>query len=105
VVSGKAPLFVDPDAILSFAFLTGAGGNFFPYSNERVDELIKQGRRTTSLEERAGIYKEAVRLIIDDAPFIFVSHPVDLFTGSKKVQGWYLGTRLTTGYSEYWLAE
>jgi ABC-type transport system substrate-binding protein len=93
---------LDPDTVLSMAYLTG---NPFPYSNERVDALIKQGRRTTNIHERAPIYKEMVRLIMEDSPYIFTVHFVGRFIGNKKVQGWSFGPRLATGYAEHWLAE
>ena len=96
---------VDPDSWVSGAFEKGGGFNFSPYENPRVDELIKAGRRTSNLEERAKIYKEAVRLIVEDVPYIFTHHAAERFTGSKKLQGWYLGYKLTTGYSEFWLNE
>jgi peptide/nickel transport system substrate-binding protein len=93
---------LDPDTAVSTVFLTG---NPVPYSNEQVDALIRQGRRTTNIHERAPIYKEVVRLIMEDSPYIFTLHGVGRFTGNKKVQGWSFGPRLATGYAEHWLAE
>ncbi len=96
---------LDPDGSVSSAWFTGGSFNFFPYSNTQVDDLIKKGRATSNLEERAKIYKDVVKLIMDDAPYIFVTHSLDRHVGNKKVQNWFIGTKYTTGYSEYWLSE
>ena len=46
--------------------------NFIYYKNERVDELIEQGRRVFDIEERRKIYHEVHRLIHEDQPYIFL---------------------------------
>ncbi len=94
---------IDPDQIMSGVFGTGGAGNYFKFSDPRVDDLIKQGRQATSLEERGKAYKEIMPIIMDDAGYVFLTYGVERFTGSKKVQGWTLGPSLGTGYSDYWL--
>lgn len=93
---------LDPDGSVAGAFEKGGSFNFFPYENARVDELIKKGRSTLKIEERAPIYKEIMKLIMEDAPYIFTVHSIDRFSGSKKVEGWYIGPKVTQGYAEYW---
>jgi peptide/nickel transport system substrate-binding protein len=93
---------VDPDGHVSLGFQTGAGFNFFPYSNARVDDLVKQGRATSNQEQRAPIYKEITRLIMDDSPYIWHTYSKEQITANKKVQGTFLGPKATTGYAEYW---
>src|SRR5215203_2788178 len=93
---------VDPDQHLAGAFETGGGFNFSPYSNAQVDELLKKGRAVNNLEERAKIYKDANKLVMEDSPYIFTVYAVDRVSVRKNVQGWYLGSRATAGYSEYW---
>ena len=93
---------VDPDQHVSGGFMTGGGFNFFPYSNPQVDELIKKGRATSNLEERARIYKDAVKLIMEDSPYIFAVYTISRFTASKKVKGGFVGIDDTAGYAEFW---
>src|SRR5207249_4425722 len=40
------------------------------YQNARVDELLRKGRTTVGDGERAAIYKEAQRIISDEAPWM-----------------------------------
>lgn len=93
---------VDPDQFIANQYGTGGSFNFYPYSNARVDELIQQGRNTVNQEERAKAYKEAVKLIMDDAPNVYIVTGVARHAGQKKVQGWFLGPKATTGFAEYW---
>jgi peptide/nickel transport system substrate-binding protein len=92
----------DPDPCVARRFLAGSTFNYMFYDNPRVNEMIVRARQTSNREERARLYKEVVPLIMDDAPFLFTTHGVVRFTGSKKVQGWFLGAKATAGYSEYW---
>jgi len=94
---------VDPEQFLASPFQKGGGFNLFPYENSRVEELIKQTRQTTDLEQRGRAYKEAVKIISDDSPVVFTTHGIDRYVGSKNVQGWFVGLKATTGYAEYWL--
>ncbi|MGQ0571642.1 MAG: ABC transporter substrate-binding protein [Armatimonadota bacterium] len=49
---------------------TGLGPAY--YKNDKVDQLLVQGRSTLDLEKRKGIYKEAQELIWNDAPWVFM---------------------------------
>lgn len=61
-----------PDTLYS-QFHTDGSGNVAFYSNERVDELLEQGRATADPAERQAIYDEAITLILDDSPRIFIN--------------------------------
>jgi peptide/nickel transport system substrate-binding protein len=43
------------------------------YKNERVDKLLEDGAATVDQAKRAEIYKEVQRLVMDDAPWLFVA--------------------------------
>jgi len=68
--------FPDPDSFLYLfhSRMSGAAGNRARYSNPRVDDLLDRSRRETDPEKRLGLLREAERLIVEDAPWIFVSH-------------------------------
>lgn len=46
--------------------------NFVGYKNERVDQLLEEGRRTFDQSKRALIYHEIHKLIYDDQPYLFL---------------------------------
>ncbi|GMR11137.1 MAG: ABC transporter substrate-binding protein [Anaerolineae bacterium] len=63
-------------------------GNFSTYSNERVDELIKQGETTANVAERQQIYDEAQEIIYAEAPAVFLILPEEAEAASTSVQNW-----------------
>ena len=60
---------VDPGE-LAVNFKTGSSRNLASYSNPRVDELIDQGMAATDTAERAEIYQEIQRILLEDLPWI-----------------------------------
>lgn len=62
-----------PDAAMYDAFHTNGAANAQYYSNERVDELLEQGRSTVDEAKRREIYDEALTLVLDDSPRIFIN--------------------------------
>src|SRR4030095_15997179 len=79
---GKSDLFLytwssilgDAEIFLAPIFGTGSPDNLTRYSNGQVDALLEQARTTTDASARAALYQRAQRLIIDDAPAIFLFH-------------------------------
>ncbi len=63
-------------------------GNFMCYSNERVDELIKQGETTADTDERRVIYDEAQAIVYEEAPAVFLILPEEAEAASDRVQNW-----------------
>src|ERR1700712_5475911 len=68
----------DPDTLPFLTLRTGAwpdkgGFNSGYYSNPDVDKLLDQARKSTSMDERQGLYKQVDKLVHDDAPWVFVS--------------------------------
>ncbi len=63
-------------------------GNFMCYSNDRVDELIKQGETTADTGERAEIYNEAQAIVYEEAPAVFLILPEEAEAASDRVQNW-----------------
>ena len=64
--------FVDIDEYLYNLFITDGAYNQQNYSNPAVDELLEKGRVTVDEAERKEIYKEAQKLIAEDAPMAFL---------------------------------
>jgi len=53
------------------------------YKNDRVDTLLQQGREESDPTKRKAIYAEAIKIIWEDAPWIF-SHSESQITGIRK---------------------
>lgn len=68
--------FVEPDQIRS-GLTTDDAGNLVFYSNERVDELLEEGRSTADFDERKEIYDEVQEIIAEEIPSITLNY--DLF--------------------------
>lgn len=60
----------DPDNFLGVQFGTGAAGNFGRYSNPAFDDLVARARRETDAAARADLFRQADRLLIDDAALV-----------------------------------
>lgn len=58
------------------------GFNLGVYKNEKVDELLEIGRKTADPELRKSAYKEAIAIIMDDAPWLFL-HSESQITGIR----------------------
>jgi peptide/nickel transport system substrate-binding protein len=84
----------DPDMVmyplLHSSQWTPVGPNRALYKNVRFDALLQQARLTTEQAKRAQLYKEAQRILIDDAPWVFVDHEIQIAALTKRVQGFKL---------------
>ncbi len=73
------------------------------YQNPRVDELLRKGRTTIDDRERVPLYKEAQRLVMEDAPWIFVDHGKQVIVYRKRVQGFKLHPNFDLVLTQVWL--
>ena len=82
----------DPDNFLNALY----GGTNIPvtntprYKNPKLDALFVKGLESTSHEERVKIYQEAQKIILDDAPWIFINSVLQVRAISDRVQGYQL---------------
>jgi peptide/nickel transport system substrate-binding protein len=84
----------DPDMVmyplLHSSQWTPNGPNRALYKNDKFDELLAQARQTTDQPKRAALYREAQKILVEDAPWVFVDHEVQIAAMSKRVQGFKL---------------
>jgi peptide/nickel transport system substrate-binding protein len=73
------------------------------YQNPRVDELLRRGRTTIDEKERIPLYREAQRLVVEDAPWIFVDHGKQVIVHRKRVQGFKLHPNFDLVLTQVWL--
>src|SRR5205823_6370161 len=62
----------DPFAYTIWHSSQWKGRNFGHYKNPRVDELLEQARRTGVVAERKKAYAEFSRVLMEDAPYVFL---------------------------------
>ncbi len=85
----------DPDNFLTNFFTSsrqpkpeGTGGlNTTYYTNPDLDKLIDAARIETDLNKRISMVHQAIGIIHDDAPWVFVDHMKDQHMASVKVKG------------------
>ena len=63
------------------------GFNFIGYKNNRVDELLTQGRTTINQSRRKAIYQTIYQEIANDVPYLFLYFPETLLGLNKRIQG------------------
>jgi len=84
----------DPDMVMYPLFHSSQwspnGPNRALYKNEKFDALLAEARHVTDQGKRAALYREAQRILVDDAPWVFVDHEIQIAATSKRVQGFKL---------------
>lgn len=88
----------DPDGNMYAWFHTGGGFNDMQYSNTQVDALLEDARASSDQAKRAQDYIQAQQLVVNDAPYIFITHGVSVQASTKKVQNFVI---LPTGIMEF----
>jgi peptide/nickel transport system substrate-binding protein len=63
------------------------GNNRGFYSNEEVDNLLDEARVETDREEREQLYAQAIELIWEDAPWIFLYNQGQINANRESVEG------------------
>lgn len=75
------------DYTLYRLFYTGVGANTTGYSNEKVDDLLRQGRATTDMEAQKKIYGEVQEIIWTEQPYIFLWYQTQALGVADNVKG------------------
>jgi ABC-type transport system substrate-binding protein/methyl-accepting chemotaxis protein len=67
--------YPDPDNF-TYVLFNSCNRDLFisTYSNEEVDRLTSEARSVMNREQRAGIYREVTKLLLEDAPCAFLAH-------------------------------
>src|SRR5262250_3093332 len=80
----------DPAPMLSLV-IDGQGsfrGGY--YQSTEVDKLLAEANRTVDLKKRGDLYKQVQKLVVDDAPWIFVDNAIQTAASVKAVSGFKL---------------
>lgn len=77
----------DPDGNIH-QFVTCEGTlNDGRYCNPKVDELLNQAREVSDTAKRKALYDEAMTILADELPFIYLYFEPRIFTMTSKLQG------------------
>jgi len=80
----------DPAPMLSLVIDGKGGFRGGAYANPEVDKLLAEASRVVDLKKRGELYRQVQKLVVDDAPWIFIDNAVQNAAGSKKVAGFKL---------------
>ena len=78
----------DPDRATFRQFTIDGTANYGKYRNDQVDSLLKQARTTLDQTRAKQLYTDAVKQIVDDAPYIFVQYQEYIAMYTPKLQGY-----------------
>lgn len=84
--------------------LIGAS-NFLGYSNEVFDNLLDEAELIANSEKRHALYLQAHRIIQEDAPWLFLYHPVFYMARQPHVKGLRYNPGGTVHAQHLWLGE
>ena len=97
--------FPDPENFLEVLFARnqwGSNNNSF-YFSPRVDALLAEAARLTEKKERYLIYDEVQKIIVGDAPWVFLYYPVAYVIRQPWVHGYVLNPMRPTRLERVWL--
>jgi len=77
----------DPFAYTIWHSSQWKGRNFAHYKNARVDELLEQARRTVVVAERKKAYGEFSKVLMEDAPYVFLYFPQQVYVTRQGYEG------------------
>ena len=82
--------FIDPENWIGTMYDSSLHGTWKAsswYKNANVDELLRSARINTNRDERAKLYQQAARIVVEDAPDIWVYNTVELRGMRARVKG------------------
>jgi oligopeptide transport system substrate-binding protein len=82
--------YPDPENFADVLFHSGAQQNTGHYSNPALDGILDQARTEQDVSKRIQLYQQAEQIIVQDAPMLFISHPVTYMLVKPYVKGFVL---------------
>jgi ABC-type transport system substrate-binding protein len=98
--------FPDPENFLNVLFSKAQWGsnNDTFYYNPKVESLLAQAAPLANPRRRLALYEQAEKLIVADAPWVFLYHPVTYVIVQPWVHGWVLNPMRPTRFEKVWLS-
>ncbi len=98
--------FPDPANVLGTLLSRSEWGsnNDSFYYNPQVDALLGQAARETDFKRRYALYDEAQKIVVDDAPWVFLYYPVIDVIHQPWVHDYVLNPMRPTRFEKVWLS-
>jgi peptide/nickel transport system substrate-binding protein len=77
----------DPDQNIYDFFVTDGAQNDSAFANPKVDELLKDARTQNDAAKRKADYDQAMQLLHDEVPYVFLYHANNVFGMTNKISG------------------
>jgi peptide/nickel transport system substrate-binding protein len=87
VLAGSEAINPDPASQIYQWFATSGSRNLGGYSNPRLDLILDNARKAMSLTALKTLYRAAQRILINDRPMIFLTHPRRFAAFTTEVTG------------------
>jgi oligopeptide transport system substrate-binding protein len=95
--------YPDPENFADVLFHTGVPQNHGGYSNPELDALLEAARVEPDVTKRIAMYQQAERIIVDDAPVLFLTHSLSYQLVQPYVKG-FVYTPISISLERYlWL--
>ncbi|HEY8495712.1 MAG TPA: ABC transporter substrate-binding protein, partial [Limnochordales bacterium] len=101
-VGNWTPDFADPYMFMNYWFDSANGGlpgNRSFYSNPEVDRLIRQAAVVTDIAERTRLYREAQRIVVEEAAYVYLYQQRYQVAMRDNVQGYVFNPMLLDIYN------
>ncbi len=99
------PDYADPSAMISATFGKDAWGtagwNFSFYANDRVEQLLKQANETTNQPQRLRMFRDAQRIIVQEAAAVFIGTLINRVAMRSTVKGFLYNPLLGNTFDLY----
>ncbi len=79
--------YPDPENFADVLFHSGVPQNHGGYSNPELDALLEAARIESDVTKRIAMYQQAERIIVDDAPALFLTHSLSYQLVQPYVKG------------------
>ena len=97
--------FPDPSNFLDVLFHSRQrdANNHTFYASAELDRLLDRARGLADRAERYRLYAEAERVLVEDAPVIFLYHPITYVIRHPRVHGYRIHALLPARLTEVWV--
>jgi peptide/nickel transport system substrate-binding protein/oligopeptide transport system substrate-binding protein len=99
--------FPDPENFLSVLLSRkqfGSNNDAF-YTDPEVEKLLDEASPMTDMTKRYALYDQAQKIIIDDAPWVFLYHPVAYVICKPWVHDYIMNGMRPTRFEKVWLSK
>jgi oligopeptide transport system substrate-binding protein len=99
--------FPDPENFLTVLLSRkqfGSNNDAF-YTNPQAEELLSNAALSTDMKQRYALYDQAQRIIIAEAPWVFLDHPVTYVMRKPWVHDFIMNPMRPTRFEPIWLSK